>query len=35
MAREGVQGDSYFIYVKRVCCKRRETIKIPLKQQIP
>jgi len=35
MAREGIQGDSYFIYVKRVCCKRRETIKIPLKQQIP
>ncbi|MHA1632425.1 MAG: hypothetical protein ACTSXC_06420 [Candidatus Freyarchaeota archaeon] len=30
MARESIQGDSYIIYVKRICCKRRETIKIPL-----
>jgi hypothetical protein len=31
MAEEHIQGDSYVIYVKRVCCNRKERIKIPLK----
>jgi len=33
MAKECIQGGCYVIYVKRVCCNRRETIKIPLKHK--